>query len=143
MPDIYHLFQVNASPSKVFEAISSPSGLDAWWTKKSRGNPRPGNLYELDFGPGYVWHALVSKCETDKILELKMLEADADWMETKVGFTLDFRDGATNVDFYHCGWKENNEHYRISSFCWAMYLRILKRYVEYGEQIAYEKRLEV
>jgi hypothetical protein len=34
-------------------------------------------------------------------------------------------------------------HYRTSSFCWAMYLRLLKRYVEHGEVVPYEKRLDV
>jgi hypothetical protein len=27
--------------------------------------------------------------------------------------------------------------------CWAMYLLILRRYVEHGEQVAYEERLDV
>ena len=27
---------------------------------------------------------------------------------------------------YHRGWPEKNEHRRISCFCWAMYLRILR-----------------
>ena len=36
-----------------------------------------------------------------------------------------------------------NDHYKISSYCWAMYLRILKRYVESGEEVPYENRLNV
>jgi hypothetical protein len=36
-----------------------------------------------------------------------------------------------------------SEHYRISCYCWAMYLRILKRYLEHGEQVPYAKRLDV
>lgn len=47
------------------------------------------------------------------------------------------------VLFYHTGWKEANAHYRISAFCWAMYLRLLKRYVESGERVRYEERLDV
>jgi hypothetical protein len=31
----------------------------------------------------------------------------------------------------------------ISTYCWAMYLRILKRWLEFGEQVPYEKRLSV
>ncbi len=35
------------------------------------------------------------------------------------------------------------EHYRISCYCWAMYLRILKRYLEHGETVQYARRLDV
>jgi len=56
---------------------------------------------------------------------------------------LNDKENLTEVSFYHVGWKENNEHYKISCYCWAMYLRILKRYIEFGEEVAYEKRLSV
>jgi hypothetical protein len=32
MADIFHSFPVNASPEKVFVAISRSKGLDKWWT---------------------------------------------------------------------------------------------------------------
>jgi hypothetical protein len=50
---------------------------------------------------------------------------------------------STDVHFYHEGWPQANEHFKISSFCWAMYLRILKRNIEKGELVPYEKRLDV
>jgi hypothetical protein len=31
----------------------------------------------------------------------------------------------------------------VSCFCWAMYLRILRRHLEYGEEVEYERRLDV
>ena len=41
------------------------------------------------------------------------------------------------------GWPTPHEHCRISSFCWAMYLRILKRHLEFGENVPYVQRLDV
>lgn len=143
MPDIHHTFPINASPEKVFEGISSPSGLDAWWSKTSEGSPEIGSAYKLDFGPGYVWKAIVTKANTNNEFELQMTDADADWVDTKIGFSLKDKGNATEVNFYHTGWPQNNEHYRISSYCWAMYLRILKRNLEFGEHVPYEKRLSV
>jgi hypothetical protein len=35
-----------------------------------------------------------------------------------------------------------NEHWRISCYWWAMYLRVLRRYLEHGESVAYEDRLD-
>jgi uncharacterized protein YndB with AHSA1/START domain len=51
MPDIFQDFPVKAYPDRVFEAISTPRGLDAWWTKKSSGRPAEAEEYELWFGP--------------------------------------------------------------------------------------------
>jgi uncharacterized protein YndB with AHSA1/START domain len=143
MADIYHNFPINTLADKVFEAISHSEGLDKWWTKSSAVNPVKNGIYSLDFGPGYLWKAEVTEYKKDKLFELKMTEADADWLGTKIGFGLVIHQGITEVSFYHTGWPQKNEHYKISSYCWAMYLRILKRYLEYGELVPYEKRLQV
>ena len=147
MPDIHHDFPIQAAPERVFEAISTPRGLDAWWTKRSKGQPAAGADYELGFGPGYDWRAVVSKCAappgSPAEFELRMTASDPDWTGTRVGFRLERRGDATWVRFHHTGWPEANEHYRISCYCWAMYLRILRRWVEHGEQVPYEERLDV
>jgi len=139
------MFTINASADRVFRAISTENGLDNWWTKTSQANPKLDATYTLDFGPGYIWKAAVTKFEENKAFELQMTDAHSDWLKTKVGLILNEEQGKniTEVNFYHTGWPENNEHYRISCYCWAMYLRILKRFIEFGEQISYEKRLSV
>jgi hypothetical protein len=38
---------------------------------------------------------------------------------------------------------EPNHHFRTSSYCWAMYLRLLKQNLEAGLFVVYEKRLDV
>jgi uncharacterized protein YndB with AHSA1/START domain len=143
MPDVYHNFPIKKSPSKVYENITGSKGLDNWWTKSSGSNPELGGKYSLYFGPGYNWKALVTKFESDQVFELQFTEADEDWLGTKVGFVLAAKDGKTAVNFYHSGWPQANDHFKISSFCWAMYLRILKRNTELGEQVPYEKRPDV
>ncbi|HEY8225967.1 MAG TPA: SRPBCC domain-containing protein [Pyrinomonadaceae bacterium] len=75
--------------------------------------------------------------------ELTFNKADADWQNSRISFRLTPDNGKTSVSFRHVGWPEMNEHYKISCFCWAMYLRLLKRYVETGETVPYEIRLDV
>jgi len=143
MSDIIHYFPIKASLQKVFEMISTPSGLDIWWTKSSSGECEENGQYELGFGPGYDWKAHVSMFIPSKAFELEITDSDPDWLGSRVGFRLDVKNEMTWVEFYHNGWPESNEHYRISCYCWAMYLRILKRNLEHGETVAYEKRLDV
>lgn len=143
MADIFHQFPINATRDQVFAAIATPAGLDAWWTLRAAGEPVEGAEYELGFGPGYDWRARVVRCEPGSAFEFEMTVAMDDWRGARVGFQLDEQDGVTQMRFHHTGWPEVSEHYRISSFCWAMYLRLLKRYVEFSEVVPYEKRLDV
>ncbi len=141
MPDVVHQFSIRASAQKVFQSIAMPAGLDAWWTKRSSGRPEVGGTYRLSFGPGHEWSAMVTRAVRDAEFEMELVEAHDDWRGTRVGFVLDEDEGITRVRFHHAGWRGPNEHYRVSCFCWAMYLRLLKRYVERGEVVPHEERL--
>ena len=142
MPDVIFDFPINASRSRVFQAVATPAGLDSWWTKKSSGQPEANTEYELWFGPEYDWRARVSRVTSDAEFELELTSAQEDWLGTRVGFVLEENGQTTKVRFRHIGWPEANDHYRSSSYCWAMYLRLLTRYVERGEVVDYDHRLE-
>ncbi len=101
-----------------------------------------GAEYGLWFGPEHDWRAVVSRCVPDSEFELEMTRAQEDWLGTHVGLSLTEKGGVTEVRFHHTGWPESNEHYRGSCYCWAMYLRLLKRHVEQGEFVPYEDRLD-
>jgi uncharacterized protein YndB with AHSA1/START domain len=144
MHDILHDFPVSAPIAQVFDAVSTPAGLDQWWTLESAGQPREGTIFELDFGPRYLWKAMVTHSDPPALFELKLEDSTPDWLGTHVRFELSDSGGKqTGVRFSHTGWAEVTEHYRISCFCWAMYLRLMKRAVEHGEFVPYEKRLDV
>ncbi len=142
MSDILHDFPIAVPAGRVFAAVSKPEGLDAWWTKRSAGVPTLGAEYELWFGPEHDWRARVTRCVPGSEFELEMVQADEDWLGTRVGFSLTSGNGFTQLRFRHTGWPAANEHYRISCYCWAMYLRILRRYLEHGESVGYEERLD-
>jgi len=143
MADIFHDFPIKAPLDRVFRAVGTPQGLDTWWTKRSAGRPQLGAEYELWFGPEYDWRARVTRCAPDAEFELEMVRADPDWIGTRVGLRLEPRADVTWVRFSHTGWPVQNEHYRVSCTCWAMYLRILRRSLEHGESVPYEDRLDV
>ncbi len=143
MPDIFQDFPIKSSVEKIFDAVSTPAGLDAWWTKISSGTPAVGQEYKLGFGPQYDWLAVVTKCVAGRDFEIRMTRSDADWDGSLIGFQLERKPEMVWVRFHHTGWPTANEHFRISNHCWAMYLRVLRRYLEYGELVPYEQRLSV
>lgn len=143
MPDIFNDVPIRAPQGSIFRAVSTPAGLDAWWTMTSTGAPVEGAEFDLGFGPEYDWRARVTRCVPESEFELQLVRADPDWVGTRVGFRLEARADMTQVRFYHTGWPTANEHWRVSCYCWPMYLRLLRRHLEHGEFVPYEKRLEV
>jgi uncharacterized protein YndB with AHSA1/START domain len=141
MADILQDFPINADLARVFQAVTTPQGLDSWWTKRSGGTPVEGAEYELRFGPQYDWRGRVTRIVPDREFELQITVADTDWLDTRVGFRLEAKGEGTWLRFYHSGWRDQNEHYRVSVHCWALYLRILRRFLEHGERVSYEERL--
>lgn len=143
MPDILQDFPIAAPPERVFDGVSTPEGLDQWWTARSAGQPRLGAEYTLWFGPEYDWRATVTRCRPGVEFELQLTLADPEWVGTRVGVRLEPGADGTMVRFHHLGWPAESEHYRISCHCWAMYLRILRRHLEHGERVPYDQRLSV
>ena len=143
MPDIRLEFPVAAPASEVFRAISTPTGLNAWWTLEAEGTAERDGRYRLGFGPGYDWTGVVTKYEAGRILEWRIQDAMPDWEGTLVGFDLEETEGRTRVRFHHTGWPEANAHRESSCYCWAMYLRIMKRWIELDEEVPYGDRLNV
>lgn len=143
MPKIQHDFAVKAEPGAVYDVITTPEELNQWWTRTASGRAEAGQEYELWFGPDADWRARVTEAVPGRSFALEMTGADADWLGTRVSFVLEPAGAGTMVRFSHSGWRSENEHFRISSYCWAMYLRLMRRYAEAGEQVPYEDRLLV
>ena len=142
MPDILQDFPIKADTGQVFAAVSTADGLNHWWTETCAGQPTLGGAFDLGFGPGYQWTATVSQCRPGAQFELTLTRADTDWAGTRVGFELSRASGGTQVRFYHRGWPTANDHFRISCHCWALYLRLLRCYLERGETVPYADRLD-
>ncbi len=144
MPDIFHDLHIHAPPEKVFQAVATPAGLDRWWTKRSQGEPVSGSTYEFWFAPEFDWRGVVRRTTPNIEIEWEFTRADNDWVGTRLGLRLTAKHEGkcTELSFHHTGWPERNAHYRGTCFCWAMYLRLLKRYLEKGETVPYEERLE-
>lgn len=140
MPDVLHQFVISETPDAVWQYFATGEGLAKWWTESSNGIAELGEVWQLYFTPEYDWRARVTRCEPNAAIEFTMVEAMEDWVGTQVGVELREDYGKTIVDFYHRGWAEGSDHFRISSFCWATYLRLLKRHIEHGEFIPYGQR---
>lgn len=138
--DIHHQFIVKAPAQKVFDAFCIPEHLNNWWPLRSTGKPEKSETYNFFFGEEYDWYAKVIEVNAGKSLTWDMQDVMDDWKGTHVGFILTETKNGTKVEFFHKYWKELNDHFSISNFCWGQLLQGLKEYVEDGKIIPFEKR---
>jgi len=66
MPNILHDFTVKSDPAAVYRAISTPDGLNQWWTQRAQGRAAAGHEYELWFGPDADWRARVTEAVPER-----------------------------------------------------------------------------
>lgn len=138
--NIYHNLTIKSSANQLFEAITTPEGLINWWPLKCSGEPEEGAEYRFYFGPEYDWNAEVVTCKPDHYFRLKMTKSDPDWDASHLEFTLDQKEDEVMLKFAHRNWPEDNDHFKHSSYCWALLLNGLKNYVEKGIVIPFENR---
>lgn len=137
---ILHDLEVDATLENVFRMVSVPEFLNEWWTHYCQGLPELNSEYTFEFSKEYIWKGKISKFSPPYEIEFLMTDADADWAGTRVGFILKEEGNNTKISFYHTGWKSANEHFRQTSFCWALYLRILRKFAEEGLHVPYSER---
>ena len=124
----------------MFKGVSQPDHLINWWPLTCTGNAKVNEVYNYNFTDEYNWFAKVSSIKKNKHIYFKMIESDADWNPTTFGYDIGHKEDSTYLRFFHKDWPECNDHFKHSSFCWALLLKGLKDYVEKGTIIPFEER---
>jgi len=137
---IYHDLKIESSIERVYDAISNPKHLVNWWPLKCDGILKKNEIYNFYFGEEYDWYGKVEKAHKYKSFYIKMINSDQDWNSTSFGFDLEKQESEILLKFRHTDWKNCNNHFRRTSFCWAMLLNGLKNYVENDIIIPFSKR---
>jgi len=128
MPDILHRVGINATPDKVFKALSTIDGLRHWWLVAAKGNPRPGGI--IDFG---ACKMKVVQSKPGVLVQWRCVRGPKEWVGTEVGFRLKREKKQTVVMFTHAKWKEPVEFMHHCSTKWATFLLSLRDWVERSE----------
>ena len=132
MEKIQHLFHIDASTAKVFEAISTVKGLQCWWTHQTEGDAQPGGVLIFRFGEYGGMDFQVESVEPDQKLSWVCVDGPTDWIGTRVDFYLDTNENKTRVKFSHSLWREQNDFMAQCNFSWGRYLSSLRDYCETG-----------
>jgi uncharacterized protein YndB with AHSA1/START domain len=133
MAAIDHEIKIEASPERIFEALTTAGGLKSWHTAHVEGDGAPGHAWRFEFTerPTFRWEVTQSASPTH--VAWRCIEGPGDSVGTSVTFDLSGADkDRTLVELAHTGWPGTHGNYRKCNTYWGVLLHHLKQYVETG-----------
>jgi uncharacterized protein YndB with AHSA1/START domain len=130
MVDILHRVGTTATIEKVYDALTTPAGLAAWWTTDVSGST--DDTLQFRFGEVGGFDMKVVDLAPNQRVEWVVVDGPSEWIGTTVTFDLTQDGDWTIVLFAHTGWREPIEFMYHCSTKWASFLLSLKSLVETG-----------
>jgi uncharacterized protein YndB with AHSA1/START domain len=137
MASIKHLFHINASKEKVYEAISTINGLSNWWTIKTSGDTKPGGIIQFRFGDFGGPDMKVKEVKPNELVSWECVGGPEGWIGHIFTFHLDTNDNKTRVRFEQSGWIETDDFYASCNFSWGRYMESLRQLCQTGKGVAF------
>ncbi len=120
-----------AAPAAVFDAVTTASGVTAWWTEATGSGLQGGELV-FTFGTDRV--VVRVEAERPSRVQWAVLVSDPlpDWVGTSIIFDITSTEtGGTSLRFRHMGLLQL-ECVDVCTVAWPHYLRSLVAYVDHG-----------
>lgn len=133
MANIIHREGIASSPSEIYDALTTDSGLSRWWTTDTSGAGTVGSVIQFRFGGGGP-EFQVMELQPDTLVRWRHSgTTPEDWMGTEISFLLTPGEEQTYVSFTHSSWKAPSDFMAHCSTKWAVFLLSLKDTIETGK----------
>ncbi len=140
MPDIVQELTINATPERVFSAITQPDELTRWWANGATTEPTVGSLATLRFDNGEVMVMEIADLAAGERVRWVVRQAPQYahlWEGTAITWDLAPIPIGTTLIFGHHGFAAVNAGYEQTRTGWAYFLGSLKAYLETGRGTPY------
>ncbi len=143
-PSYHRIISVNASPEKVYQALTS--GYENWWTSThGKCFNELGDQIKFTFSPNVSFWTMEAKTlKPNKLVELECVDAyhlidskpdasQTEWLGTKMVWNIEADEDQTTVHFTHNGLTPNLHCYEVCETGWDMFfVESLKAYLNTG-----------
>lgn len=129
---IRHLVTINCSPYIVYNALTTKTGIQGWWTSDTVIEPKIGTIAEFIFGNRYHNKMEITDLLPNTRVAWLCKVGDHEWVGTDFTFDLEGNDSQTLFRFGHNKWEEQTDFFAYCNFKWGYYLMSLKQYCETG-----------
>ena len=134
MAKLKHQIPIDASPDKVYAALTTPSGLRGWWTADVRADEKAGGKAEFGFEKrAIVFRMNIEKLEPGKQVVWTCHGDQPEWNGTTLTWNIAREGDATVLRFTQSGWREITDFCTSCNSMWGHLMFRLKAYVETGK----------
>lgn len=132
MPDLKHRILINASPQRVYQAVTTPEGLSGWWTEDAEQHEEGILLL------GFYDRTTVYKMHIDNLEPARSVqwtcETGQEWEGTRLCFELEpAANDSTILTFTHANWRVPSSFFYECNSTWGELMYRLKAYAEGNE----------
>ena len=131
-----HYLKIQASPERVYQALTTAEGVRNWWTREAELDPHVGGEGEFAFYDRRV----VTKVRIDDLKPSVRVvwttissSASGGWEGTTIAFDLSAEDDGTVLRFSHRGFPAADDGYARVTTGWGYFLVSLQQYLERGQ----------
>jgi uncharacterized protein YndB with AHSA1/START domain len=129
MKVIHHVFDLDASPGKVWWALTEPDGMAKWWsTRVQSDGSAVGEVTHWTFAGDFNPIMKVTAVAEPTSLAWQCIGGHEPWQDNTFQFDIaELGDGRTRVRFWqHYATELDDDAYGIYSYNWAYYLESLR-----------------
>jgi len=154
MPGIHQALLIGTPVEKVYNAITTPEGLSAWWTPDTKTTAALRSVARFPFGLNYFKEMEITALKPFELVKWKCVKGAEEWIDTNITFSImpfdkkslktshpemqgqieqQKNDEGTFLIFQHDDWKEYTLMFAECSYTWGQFLRSLKLFCETGK----------
>ena len=138
--DIKNQLQINASPQKVYEAITTQQGFEGWWSQVCHISSSVGELSFMKFvkeGRIVGMYFRIDELQKDKkVIWSCVQNGNPCWVNTKLTFEIEKTNDGCLLTFIHHNFDEKwkgTPLYTMTVDGWNFFMNSLKSYCETGK----------
>jgi uncharacterized protein YndB with AHSA1/START domain len=130
--DIVHVVEIQTTPERLYEAVTTQKGLAGWWTRDTKAEPRVGAVNGFGFSGKMSFRLKVEKLEPGKRVVWSSVQGPPDWTGTEIAFDIAPSPAGATLRFTHAGFASTGGGFGVYSYSWAQFLRSLRLLLETG-----------
>lgn len=134
---IRHKVGIQASPSAIYQALTSNEGLAKWWTHEVSGAGPVGSIITFKFNDINLTFKVSSLKKDQQIIWAHQGDMPEAWKGTHIWFDIKPGEGQCFVHFQHSNWQAADDFFAHCNTKWAVFLLSLKDYLETGQGQAF------
>jgi len=139
MKTIIHTLHIHASPTDVFQALTTQEGVTGWWTTKAALDEGEGGVIDFTFHGDFNPQMGQTRLEEPSLVEWRCVDGHPNWRDNTFTFALRARNGETSLRFIQEYAQElDDDSYGTYNFNWGYYLNSLKQLCETGTGSPFE-----